>query len=113
MVYIWIKRFSTRKLREIEKTVEHIVEEATKDFPQKSQQTSFLDGPQYMDLKDLEKMVDIAKKDPLGRISLNEVEKPKPKFEVVQFRQEKDGVKAKVSKKTTEDFKTIWPQKED
>jgi hypothetical protein len=113
MPYIWIKRFNSRKLKEIERTVEHIVNQATKDFPQKSQQTSPLDRPQYMDFKELEKMADKARKDPLGCVSLNEVEKPKPKFEIVQFRQGEDGVKAKVSKKTTEDFKTIWLPKED
>jgi hypothetical protein len=113
MPYIWIKRFNTRKLREIERTVEHIVEQATKDFPQKSQNISPLDRPQYMDFKELEKMADKAKKDPLGCVSLREVEKPKPKFEVVNFNVGEDGVKAKVSRKTTEDFKTIWLQKED
>ena len=113
MPYIWIKRFNTRKLREIERTVEHIVEQATKDFSQRPQQSSSLDRPQYMDFKELEKMADKARKDPLGCVSLSEVERPKPKFEIVQFKQGEDGVKAKVSKKTTEDFKTIWPLKED
>jgi len=95
MPYIWIPRYDRRKLKEIEKTVEHIIESSTKNLqPIKTT----LPSAGYMSATELEGMVQRAQKDEMGRVRLDEVPYKREKFTVVGMEPTKDGVKVKKRK---------------
>jgi len=80
MPHIWISKFDRQFLKEVEKTIEHIVNESTRGFRERrgEQQTAG-----YLSSGDLANLADKAKRDVFGRVSMEEVPFKREKFTVV------------------------------
>ena len=106
--YIWIPKYPIRKRKEIERTIEHIVETSTKNLEKIESPKVSSSGPKYFSFKELERLSQKAQNDEMGKISVirdsegrtflkagsQKIEIKRKRFEVAKL----DGEKTKVYK---------------